>query len=1492
MVAIVRMGLLNAATVRTLATMSGLKRGWAMLLMSGKMAIKGLVAGLKTLGAAFLSNIPMLLAFAAVDLYQHYREVDEKNRELNKSIADGAKEASKAINEYIKADDKLKARRSAKAGKLTEAEGIKAFEDIRAQLELSAASSSSLIVELEKIPTINERVAKSFELAEKIKAATEALSGLEDELEVPQNSWMWGAFGEGLAENIEDFLDAKKKYENALKDNDNQYLIDSLSVGVKKEMDTAADQIREFAQNAADVIKERLGKEGITDSVQVGEAVARIIKAVEQQAPDKIRGVGKTLFEGVFGEEMQKAFGKAFNSQEQYYNIFLEQLEKDYGSKFRDVTESINKETFRWSSAQLDAIKKTAEKIKTDLPLASQEAINSILNQLNNTTFKMHIVAKFAQSSWSKEQEAFQEHFIEQGTYMLPNDKREEVVNKRRQRFQSFMKKSGEDNLEYEKRITEEKQKQLDISEKNDAIIKKSRNKAAVANAKKEKEAADTWLADVKEVENWGGYDFTIKKQRTKADKARKQAESELQKALKEEISLANEARSMYDRMSKEGINKTEALQKITSKFSNTVAHINKVLGKRGIPLFDLKSFTGKESPRQMLNMFSKQLEALKSNKYVKPSEIKDFEINMGKVDVDADVFDYHQITEKLNRGFENLNQEYELALTLDESPELGNAFAEMLGINVESLPHTVKAYTDKLTALLNQFLEDKKVDLHFDTTNLTSDDINALQERVKNGTLNKEVFDEIKKISDKTHAIIKKDISDTTKEMDSLLKKYGGLKVKILETYKEKVKEIITISKKFGTPEQQEQLVLLQTKIIAADNPADLAELDTQVNAIAKEVADKNPIALKFTTAASKGQKSKEANAYWEDFKDSELYTMTFEEMANNSTKAIQLIIEKLNGLKDKVKEDPTSMKSLMKSLKDAEDELINRDPFRGVIDSIKEWVKSNKELESAQKDLANADAEVTRAQLALTAAQQMGNPEEIARAQERLTAAINKQKTAETNLVKTENKAQKSKEDLKNSLSKVAAKLDEIGGILSSVNQLFKLFGESDTTDAIDSICEGFSIMSKLITGVIVALLALKLTNPWLLAIAAALSVIVGLVSFLSNSKNKNIDKQIKESERAVKKLETAYVDLQNAIDKAYGTAAIGAKKVALENKKLQLAEIQRQIQLEKSRSGKKRDEDKILDLEKQYKELFYEIEKGYTELVDDLMGTSAASFAENLVSSMIESFKQGEDYMKKFSESFDTMIDNMIMKSIVSRVVAQYIDNIWDSIDERINERTQEQSEEVAKTQAEYSRRQLLSNKEAMAEMFATGKYTQEQMAEMSTAIMVNAPINDKMQKLIDDYKKASENEYKAAKSRYDAATEFTESDLDYVMSKIGEVTPELGEKLKTMLEKYYTFGQSSDKNLSALQQGIQGITEDTAGALEAYMNGVSQQMYLQSDILTQIRDTLNGFDMDAQVGTLSQMLLQMQQSYQIQMSIKSILEGTLVPSGRAFAVELIS
>jgi hypothetical protein len=152
----------------------------------------------------------------------------------------------------------------------------------------------------------------------------------------------------------------------------------------------------------------------------------------------------------------------------------------------------------------------------------------------------------------------------------------------------------------------------------------------------------------------------------------------------------------------------------------------------------------------------------------------------------------------------------------------------------------------------------------------------------------------------------------------------------------------------------------------------------------------------------------------------------------------------------------------------------------------------------------------------------------------------------------------------------------------------------------------------------------------------------------------------------------------------------------------------------------------------------------------------------------------------------------------------------------------------------------------------------------------------------------------SELAQAEKDYAKAIEPTKEDIDGMRNMAAGWRDDVKNEFEYWMSAFgIGFGESTDsKQLSNLQQGIQGITEDTAGALEAITNGISQQCYLQSDLLTQIRDAVVGMDIDIQMATQAQILLQLQSSYQVQMSIQGILEGVLNPSGRAFSVELIS
>ena len=117
---------------------------------------------------------------------------------------------------------------------------------------------------------------------------------------------------------------------------------------------------------------------------------------------------------------------------------------------------------------------------------------------------------------------------------------------------------------------------------------------------------------------------------------------------------------------------------------------------------------------------------------------------------------------------------------------------------------------------------------------------------------------------------------------------------------------------------------------------------------------------------------------------------------------------------------------------------------------------------------------------------------------------------------------------------------------------------------------------------------------------------------------------------------------------------------------------------------------------------------------------------------------------------------------------------------------------------------------------------------------------------------------------------------------------ELIPLINEDLKNLMGQLgIEFGSGvKDAALSSLQKGVQSVTEETAGAIEAYLNMVSGQVFQQTTILQGIWDMTN-----VNAGTMSQMLLQMRSSYQILQAIQVWTVNISTAAGNGVNVRIL-
>lgn len=1500
--------------------------------------LAGLAAANKSFVAASTMGWMTLAAVVVEVLYTWNRNVEEIER-LNKTIADGAKESAKSLGEFLESVEITQARLSAQTNKLPKADAEKTWESLREQIELSSMSSDKIIPKLLEIGNLNERLTTAFDLAERIKDANEKLSGLENSLDISQDTILGGLLGEGLIEDIEDYNEhlaySAEKAEYFTKSNHGFW--ENAAMGLKalynevrdsmgSSTDEAEAEIRNFAKNAAQTIKDELGEEGIKDNIKVNEAIARVISGVEQMFP-QLRGKGKLLFETMFNDIMATEFEGAVDKQAYYYKLFLERLKKDHASAFQDVTEDINRETFVWSDAQLKAIEKTANNVKTDLPEAAQKAIDDIVNNLNRQEFKMRIVAEFATSSLDDINKAFRRRFIEAGTDaanaqidatqkgldkikdLSPwggGDAGGKTISQKEtenlQKFGSLMRKQNESDLDYQERIRKERQKKLDIQATEAKIIAANTGredegaKAVLASAQEQKKAADDWLDAASQVEKWGGYDFSTKKENTAATKAQHAAETELQKALKDELQLIDRVRSQYKKLVDAGANSGEALAYVTNQFGNSLARINSILGKNGIPLFDISKFAGTDNPQALLDMLKLQLDSAKIAKNIKPEEIKELEVKYSEIVVDAKAYNLTKITKGLNNELDKLKEEYELAVALDADPELGSMFADWMGIDVNDLPRTASEYAERASKELNKYLRENKANVELpNLLNVTDDDLRAFEEMK---VLTDAQLENVRKRVQQARELQRKEASDQIKDWDKLLEKYAEYETKISKIQNDAVKERVTFAQQFGSDEEKSLALNLQTQILAATDPQEKQKLIEQLQNIVKNIAGDDKTKLNIVTAITNSEQQGIAKTNFEEFQKSPEWIAATGDLAGMTTRAIGGLISSLERYKKTAKDlTPKQIKQINNALKSLHKQQRQGNPFLQIADAI-DRAKERAEEFQPEMDAIMSDI--------IALEKEIGDNDPTEEQAKHLKSLKDRWKELA-------------------SIGKVSASeyVDAINNSISAASQAISMFtdmadalGGQNMTEASKTIKDVVGVLEKAGQG---AAMGAQIGGGYGAIIGAVAGGLAGAITTWADvwSGNAAITDKVKESERAVKRLTASYSNLEYIASKAYGAIKSGADDALISNKKLQLAELEHQLELEKSRSSKNRDEERIEELTTEITELRNEIKKATTDIVNDILGISdAEDGVVGLVDAMINAFRNGEDAMAAFGDKWDEMIDNMITKLLVTTYMQKAWDNVMATLEQKEAEFIQKASEERANAMKEYDYAfdksddeiaHLIAERLGYTDIGSSFDRSVEEIeqemkrGELNSAYSSYTGISqvwiEAWQRVTDEeiraYRNMLEQAVDGTESSIDkASVEYTKWSLDYMNNEGREYMTNYAEMLKGALGDWYRYGQDSQNNLSALQQGIQGITEDTAGALEAYMNGVSQQVYLHSELLTQIRDAIMGTDSDIQLGVQGQMLLQLQNNYIIMQSIQSMMEGWTTPSGQGIRVELIS
>ena len=1506
--------------MKALVKMKLLKKAEIENITVGKalgIVLKQVGISIASLGKTIAMFMPQMAAMAAlgaiVEAVYTWSEISDKIKDINKSIVDSSKESADSIAKFL--NDYRETYRKAfeysskvakngvptniadgapKYKNLNDEEAQKAWQAIKEQIELSSAASSTFISRLMAINDMNDRVRAGFDYLEKIHDVNGALETLDEKAIDIAGDWskwwnLW-TLPDGLIDNLKDYQDqldkvaekwgslanaraaSEQKIEGA--DGDLHDVVEQYGTFVSDLQKTTASMYNAFTSVGIDTAEgmreafEKSNQKILSDGNLSSKEQLQYNMAAEKQFID----YRKSLFEEEYAfekgrgnmeraeriREEENAWVQAFGSGRAVSDAFFNWLKNQHASEITKMFGNMSKkelEQLDWSEEKWQKwARDNAESFSKQYGI-SFDNLKNLVNEAN--TWKI-----------------FLKLFIttdEKGVYDTLKDA-DAAANTAWSKIQRLKQRQAELNKIPASQLTDiQKEQSSNIL----GEITQAQNDLNDAIAK-------------------GGH---VTKNKTKASKAQKTAEQDVADALRQELAVIRDIQSNYDKLRKSGVDNMDAINIATQGYADTLYRVNSILKKYGVNKFNAKEFAGKDV-HKLLETLQKQRDDLVASGKIKTGSLKDLDVEIQKLTVDAKTYDMKKVTDGLNNELAKAKEEYELAVEFDANPELGGVFADMMGINADELnqlPRTYEQVVAKLQAQVDKLFADNNLGNQFDLVSLLNKNDFEAWAKAQGNTLDDSFIKALDNIRQYANKLRLDEASETTKNWSQLVEKYGDLQAKLVKIAKQTGKEQLNIIKKFGTENEKQQALNISEKLNIEQDPESVSRLQRELADLMNRVVQGNPQAVNIATATENEGESLKSKAFWEDFKQSELYSMTFEDMSRVSTSAIQLIIDKLEEMKYKVKEDPASMKALTKSLEDARKELEGRSGTLTIVNALKEYKTATVDLANARQNLAGANIAVADAENQLNEAEQAGDATAVAKAVDNLRRARERQKEAEEDVVSGEKNVKKSTKKLQAGIETLSSELQNVQGLFDVVAKLFAAGGDDETADAINAISQGFSVMTTVIMGVVAAMELLESTQPWLLAIAASLSVIVGLVSWLSGSNKKEIDEQVKKSEIAVKRLENSYRNLEAAMEKAIGAQVIAFQKAEIANKKLQLAELQRQLQLERSRDSKDYDAGKVADLEGQIIDLKNDIQGMKDDITNTFLGINSVSDAvSSMVGDMIDALREGEDAMETFGSSIDDMVANMIKQVFSARIVGPMLEKVWNKIDEEIQKRGEKYADYYADYQATLDHIDATTGgtgdgyyfwKDQSGSLWYSNNFWKWQKALKAGAENLTYQQWQETLQAWADW----------AKENLQDATTPTMNDIHRFGADLQGISPELegyiGELENILREMGLIKDQTKADALSKLQQGIEGVTEDTAGAIEAYMNIVSQRVFEQNEYLMQIRDIIVNFNLDVQVATIGQILYQMQQSYLVQQAIQARLDGWSNSNGMAVRVEMI-
>lgn len=569
-----------------------------------------------------------------------------------------------------------------------------------------------------------------------------------------------------------------------------------------------------------------------------------------------------------------------------------------------------------------------------------------------------------------------------------------------------------------------------------------------------------------------------------------------------------------------------------------------------------------------------------------------------------------------------------------------------------------------------------------------------------------------------------------------------------------------------------------------------------------------------------------------WKDFQNSDMYISIFENLDHTSNRVLTAMKARLEGLRSSLKNlTPEQLKQIVEQINNIDALLVERNPYSNIGKNFKEYLKFAKQRKKLEEeyidatkkeqilknDQSNASKDVQNAEIAYNNAVKKYGIASKEAIQARILWDIDKERlrvitdqlVAQGKITEKQAKQIRNGQKLQKTLQQqVQAIGQNFSDAASSVTELFSALNDwganIEMSDDLSEVVDGISKIGSSLEGI-------DITRPFSV-VKGTIGVIGGIGKTLGGifgwgTKDKKLQKQIENHQKAIEKLRERYSELKDAMDNAFDIERLAQyNDEMVKNLKTQNANLESMIKAEQDK--KKTDNDKIEEYRKQIEANNKAIEDAEQSLTEQLggFGTKAnyKSAAEDFAKTWVDAYNEGSDALEALNDKFDEYIQNLIVKQATQRIVGKMVEPLLKKIDNAV-----EQGSDGGNNGLDLVKTEL-------DDIMTTGKDKLKGVSDMLKSFVDGL-----------GYKPKGSSNISALQQGIQSVTESTAQALESILSSI----------------RYYVATQQADIRiirdtlLEKLGNSINAITQDTSSS------PVLIELRLQTTILTDIRDTLD-------------------------------------------------